>query len=823
MTCIRHLDQPGEETAEQLGGKGWNLRILLQAGLPVPTAFCITSDAYRTARNASHGAPTVDAELRQQVIAAYRELGAGSVAVRSSATAEDGAAASFAGLQETVLGVEGEAELVAAVERCWRSLDSERARVYRREQRIADDAVAMAVVVQRMVPAEVAGVLFTRDPQDASGQAMLVEAAWGLGDAVVSGRVTPDRFHIDRAAGSVISVQISCKPFRITPEGERPIEFERQVAACLTPPQLVELAKLGRKVEAYHGEPRDIEWAWAEGKLWLLQSRPITVAGAHEREQARQQQIAALAALADPRGTVWARYNLAEVLPTPTPMTWAIVSRFMSGRGGLGRMFRSLGFDPDPIFDELGYIDLVCGRPYVNLSREAKMHFRGFPYVHDFAAIKADPRKAFYPTPTPDRAQVNWRFVLRLPGFVFKMLRATVKIASAKLVQAANLRDSILPEFARRVRAAQQTDLQKLNNSELLEFLQTWTTATLDDFASESLKPAAIVASALGELNKGLAPRMGVEEAGEAVRSLLSGVYFPSECDLAPALGKLAAGETTLAAFIENFGHRGPQEMELAKPRWREAPGQLRIVNHQQPKNMLVDGTAPLNERWQAIAIKANLPRSENRALQRELATAHTYMVLRESGKHYLLLGYELIRLAICEVGRRSGLGDDVFFLTPDELPRLLAGDDMSPTARERKRRRSVLLSLEAPPVIFSDDLEAIGRPPEIVGGDHLRGTPVSAGVAEGPALVLTEPVACDDVADGFILVCPSTDPAWVPLFLRARGVVMETGGILSHGAIVAREFSLPAVVGIGNVQSLLRTGQRLRVDGNTGLVYLLD
>ncbi len=197
-------------------------------------------------------------------------------------------------------------------------------------------------------------------------------------------------------------------------------------------------------------------------------------------------------------------------------------------------------------------------------------------------------------------------------------------------------------------------------------------------------------------------------------------------------------------------------------------------------------------------------------------------MALRETGKHYLMLGYAVIRQTLVELGRRYKIGDGVFFLLPEELARLTAGEDLCALVADRRRQRSIALALEVPTVLFSDDLEAIGRVAEIEASADLRGTPVSAGVAEGEALVLESPDGAPP-GEGFILVCPSTDPAWVPLFLRARGLVMETGGILSHGAIVAREFSLPAVVGIDHVTRRIHTGQRLRVDGNTGEVHLLD
>jgi pyruvate,water dikinase len=185
--------------------------------------------------------------------------------------------------------------------------------------------------------------------------------------------------------------------------------------------------------------------------------------------------------------------------------------------------------------------------------------------------------------------------------------------------------------------------------------------------------------------------------------------------------------------------------------------------------------------------------------------------------------GYALIRQLLLELDRRFKLEGGIFFLTPDGLPRLSAGEDLAPVIAQRKRRRAAALSLEVPPVLFSDDLEAIGRPsPPPEGADTLRGVPLSAGVAEAKALVLEQPVADKLPAEPYILVCPTTDPAWVPLFVQARGLVMETGGVLSHGAIVAREFGLPAVAGLPGVQKRLRTGQRLRVDGASGVVTVL-
>jgi pyruvate,water dikinase len=224
----------------------------------------------------------------------------------------------------------------------------------------------------------------------------------------------------------------------------------------------------------------------------------------------------------------------------------------------------------------------------------------------------------------------------------------------------------------------------------------------------------------------------------------------------------------------------------------------------------------------QAVLAEAKLQRAQVSALEAELQQLHVWMGLRETAKHYLLKGYALIRRVLVELDRRYRLQGGIFFLTPDELPRLVKGEDLTGLIAERRRKRALALSLEVPPVLFSDDLEAIGRPVVYPDAEQLQGVPLSAGSAEAQALVLEQPNLAELPAEPYVLVCPSTDPAWVPLFVQARALVMETGGVLSHGAIVAREFGLPAVAGLPGVTRRLRTGQRLRVDGSRGTVTVL-
>ncbi|MBX9581596.1 MAG: hypothetical protein K2X87_14945 [Gemmataceae bacterium] len=805
------------------GGKGHSLGRLAAAGLPVPPGFVVTTEAYR------RSAGTIGPELRAAIEEAYARLGGGPVAVRSSATAEDAAETSFAGQQLTVLGAEGVPAVLDAVERCWQSLHTERAVAYRAKQGVDEAGLAMAVVVQRLVPAEVAGVLFTRDPLDPAGETMLVEASWGLGEAVVSGRVTPDRFRLARDTGAVLDRQPGDKAVRVTPAGEEPVPPEDRHRPCLDDGALSQLTDLGRRVEAYYGDARDIEWAFAGGRFYLLQARPITVATAADREQVRQEVIADLRAKADPAGTVWVRYNLSEVLPAPTPMTWAVVQRLLAADGGFGLMNRDLGAVPDPALGSQGAFDLVAGRPMCNLSRLPRLQFARPPFHYPFAAYKADPAKALDPKPVMDPLRGGvLSGLFRLPGTMLQLNRMMARTKAEAETFADRFLNEIAPPFVAAAKEASARDWSGLDGPALYREFTTWRDRTLVEFARDSLKPTVFADLAWNTLVETLRPKLGDDRARAAVAELSLGARPPADADLAGGVRDLAEGRIDRAAFLERFGHRGPNEMELSQPRWSEAPDELdRVMSGHKAHGQQSVGSEGSYER---IASEAKLSGPARDRFRVQVERLRTYLGLREAGKHYLLMGYAVIRRALVEWGRRAGIGDDVFFVPLNlfelfgphpEAFRTECRPFLGEYAAARKRWRAEPW-LEVPPVLFSDDLDAIGRPPPPPpGGDVLAGVALSAGVAEGPALVLTEPSAAP-ADDGYILVCPSTDPAWVPLFVRAKAIVMETGGVLSHGAIVAREFGLPAVAGLPGVTRRLRTGQILRVDGGRGTVTVV-
>lgn len=826
MGEVRTFEEIGAADVDAVGGKALNLALLARAGFPVPPGLCITTAVHRRLVGRSL---RDDPELVEHICDAYRRLGRGAVAVRSSAADEDGRLASFAGQQDTILGVSGERAVLDAIDRCRASIASGRAIAYRKRQGLGGEGgAAMGVVVQQLVPAEVSGVAFTVDPLDLEGRRMLVEASWGFGEGVVSGRVTPHRFRIDRETGAIMERQVVGENLRWTVAADEQMSPEMHEKPCLNDAQLAALAAMCRSVESFYGAPRDIEWAWAEGQLWLLQARPITTISAVEREQVRREQIAELTRKAEPGGTVWSRYNLAEILSDPTPMTWAIVQRLVSGRGGMGAMYRDFGFTPDASLDHEGTYDLICGRTFCNLSRELRMQYGAIPFEHDFAALKRDPCRAAYPEPRLNPARGGWRFWLGLPWIMFLLARSARRLRREATAFPRRFREEVIPRFLSTLEAETSIDLTRVSKADLLQHLDRVIGLTLNDFARESLKPTVLAGAALAELEAILARAMEPERAHSAAAELIVGARPDPDADLAAAVFTLRDVHLTREEFLRSFGHRCKQEMELMQPRWNEEPEAVDALLSRSVGTLSANartGADGKGAAWQRIAAEARLTARQRRLAEQKIESARSAIGLRETAKHYLMKGYAQIRRLLLELDHRYGLDGGIFFLTPDELPRLLAGEDFSTTIASRRRRRTANLSLDVPQVLFSDDLEAIGRPVAVAADQStLQGTPLSAGCAEGLALVLEEPAAPpQDMTEPFVLVCPSTDPAWVPLFARACGLLMETGGILSHGAIVAREFGVPAIAGLPGIYRRLSTGQRLRVDGTTGRVTLLD
>jgi pyruvate,water dikinase len=876
---------PAGDARGLLGGKGASLKEMTLAGLRVPPGFTITTEACRQYYALGQKWPEgLEAEVRANLARLEQDMdrrfGQGDspllVSVRS------GAAVSMPGMMDTLLncglhpglsdlprfeevygqfirmfaktvaGLPGETftgdsqrcraiyeeqtghpfpadpwtALVACINAVFHSWNSERAHAYRRRNQI-EGLAGTAVNVQAMFPSQVSGILFTQDPNNLPAQQIVLEASYGLGEAVVSGDVTPDRFVVKRADLTKVETFIGHKAHAVEALGKR-IEFNPS-DPCLHPRQITELCELGLRVETHYGTPMDIEWGWADGRFALLQCRAIRgLEMAQDAEEARQDEILRLRELAVGKRRLWVTHNLRETLRFPTPLTWDIQRQFMSGNGGFGRMYRDLGYRPSAEVCTDGFLELICGRIYADPDRVAQLFWADLPMGYDLDAILKD-KNALNRAPTkfePDKA--NERFLVALPGLVRSMLRSGRSIQRLRKDAKRRFEQEILPPYLEYIRAKRAQDLATLSAPELLAELRDRRRVVLDEFGGESLKPGFFGGMALDQLEALLVQLLGENDGKRLTSELTMALEGDITFEQDELLYQVAKGQAAMAEFLDRFGHRTTGEMELMEPRWREdqsylntilkqiQSGSSRALGELHARNVQKRQAA---ERELSAALVQAGGTSLREAIDDHLADARALLVYRETGKHYLMMGYELIRANLVALGRSSGLGSDIFFLRWDELADAATHRD---AIERRKVRWKSAQRLELPDVIDSDHLTRLGEPEPSATGPELKGDAVAAGVATGTAAIVFDPREAGDLGRDYILVCPSTDPGWTPLFINARGLVVERGGILSHGAIVARDFGIPAVV-CRDATRRVRSGQRLRVDGNQGRVQIVE
>jgi len=616
-----------------VGGKAVNLARLIDAGFPVPEGFVVTTAAFRHIREQT-GAGMTEA-LSEAIAAAYRVLGSPAVAVRSSATAEDMADASMAGQYETFLDVRGESSLLDAVQRCWKSLDSPRTRSYLRQHGLDPNDLAMAVVVQRLVPAEVAGVLFTAHPRTGSLDEMLIEASWGLGESVVSGLVQPDTIVVDRHSGAVRSFTAGDKAVSIEPgsRDHRLVPEERRTAACLKSAHVCELWKLGLLVGRHFDSPQDIEWAIHNGEVHLLQSRAITtLESARAYRECLDQTRAKLREWKDEGRGDWVRHNLSETLPHPTPLTFSVVRRFMSGDGGFGAMYRQIGFRPSPSVCRDGFLDLIAGRIYMDLSRGPEMFFEHFPFAYDVDRLRSNPDAAQGPPTVPAGPMLDRARMGRKLATINRKLETLAEDCDRKLDE------QIVPAFVEWVREEKQRDLQDLSTEQWVEQWRLREQRVMDTFGPQILLPSLILGMAIQRLRSFVEEHFWDDEPSELVNALAAGDRPDQTIRANQALCDVASGTRTLDQWLATYGHRTADEFDLATPRWRERPEAVEamasyLTDTASPMELHRKRTAGATDRMRQLGAK--LSATEREAFRRHVAPVRRYLHFREDGKFY--------------------------------------------------------------------------------------------------------------------------------------------------------------------------------------------
>lgn len=859
LRYILPLEDCTWDTSPQAGGKAAGLGFLAREGLPSAPGFVLTTDAYREALTPELAASieqlteNIDSHetavaaskqikalfqdcgisdaIRAELEAGYLQLGDSGdvpVAVRSSATAEDLPDASFAGQQDTFLGVRGTDDLVGRTIDCWASLFNPHAIEYRARLGLAARDVAMAVVVQCIVSADSAGVMMTLDPQTGDRSVVYVEAALGLGEGVVRGDVTPDTFVIDKSTRQVRLESIATKEraYRANDDSEvRLVEVpvkERDLPA-LTREEVLRLGDLAVAAETAFGKPLDIEWAVGSidtsgvRDIYLLQARPETVWS--------RRPVPEPSALvptekegwnplhsSSPDSTYWTRANVGEAAPgVLTPLTWSIWWRGMepASRGALYRMGvfsrRDAAVPPTP---DDGYIRIFYGRPAIQVGlvtqvgdrmpgttgREAAISILG----HAPEGLEYQPTRRRYPI-------LAWR----LPWTFLTAPRELRRLAAAAA------------EWSPR----QIAHVDQLDRAGAQALLQEAAVRFEDAVAVQVVMVFAVVQPLYD-----IVGRLGARAAIDDVTSLTG--TGNAELAVPVDLWRVAHRELTLAGFVRRHGFHGPMEGELSAKVWREDDAPVRrFVGEYANRGDLRAKKAAAEQHAQDLRrrVLATFPLSQRPFVRMMLDLAKRRIPLRGVAKRAFLQTFDVARASARRLGQclaAEGVLDDpedVFYLTLEELEGPLPADAKE-LVRSRRLRREAYAGLFVPGEFRGAPQPLAG--PEVTrrepGRVVLQGVGVSAGVVEGTVRVITDP-SFAEAGNDEILVAHSTDPSWSSVMYVSSGLIVDIGGALSHAAIVAREMGIPCIVNTRTGTRELRTGDRVRMDGRTGTVEMLQ
>ncbi|MDI7274593.1 MAG: PEP/pyruvate-binding domain-containing protein [Anaerolineae bacterium] len=852
-----------EATLERVGGKGASLARLVSAGLPVPGGFHVTTAAYRrfvaendlqprliaalAGVNASVPASleaasarirelfsqaSLPSEIAQAVAHAYTALpGEPAVAVRSSATAEDQPEFSFAGQQETFLNVRGVPALLEALQRCWASLWTARAIGYRLQRGIGPEALAMGVVVQALVPAEAAGVLFTAHPVTGRRDQAMISAAWGLGEAVVTGAVTPDTLIVDKASGRVLERQTADKQvMTVAVEAgteERPVPAEQRCAAVLDDPAAARLTGLGVRIEELYGRPMDVEWALAGGEFAIVQARPITALP----------EPAALAidwSVRSPKDR-YMRVSICELMPHPLSPLFATLGLSALERG-INEMAEDLTRMPRDVLS--GLLQTVNGYAYQYVSFTGRQWWMLLTRMVPRMPRLMRHGVAYWQNVAHPRYEQT---VARWSGRPLQEMTVTELFAGFR---------EVLDAFAHHVGALMGSTMGPAAGSEGLftriyeklvmrpgdppapAFLMGYDSApiraekALYDLALWCRERAELAAYLTATPTDPLIARLTNEEPPEGV----------------PA-SDWSGWQRRFREYLDRHGY-SIYDMDLMAPLPMERPGPmletLKLFITGQGRDPYERQRAFAERREKAVqSVRSRLRGLRRWAFEKALRWAQSLAPLREDGIAEVGLGYPVLRRMLRELGRRfceAGMieqPEDIYWLEEAEIERAVADLERGGApaqAHQEVRARKALWQVRSqvtPPPMLPPKARYLGMSTEgwipsrgeDDQGQVIRGVGASAGCVTAAARLLRGPEDFSQMRPGEVLVATITTPAWTPLFAMAAAIVTDIGGPLSHGSIVAREYGIPAVLGTGVATRRIVTGQVVTVDGTAGTV----
>ncbi|RLB42604.1 MAG: hypothetical protein DRH30_04525 [Deltaproteobacteria bacterium] len=871
---LKRIESVVPRRASGYGGKARGLAALARAGFPVPAAYAmpgwvgdsffssvleiedrpralLNSPYVPEARLQSIAERVREATLPQDVVRSVSDAllaltneGATSFAVRSSAMHEDQEGASAAGMHSTLLNLMREDEVLDAIKVCWSSLFRPRVLSYLRA--LGEDIpVSVGVVIQAMVPTEVSGVLFTANPLTGDAGEVVINAAYGLGSAVVDGRVTPDTYRVDKATGQLRDQIIGDKAQQTVLErsgGVREVAVARaqRERPALSEQQLLQLTDLATRIESHFGDPRDVEWGIAEHQIYVLQARPVVVPSTGSRRGSRRDRPW------DRRKIVWSNANVGEALPgVVTPLTWSVLSQFsdLGFRRAFGAMGCTVPRDAELVGD-------FRGRIYINLTEFSSVMSQ-VPWIHPSTLVRLGGGQYASELDEVVAERSSTGFFLRLPQTVSRYVRENFRLQARV--------DDFQSYFSDERMRINGIDPRLLEPSGLDRMLGD-VEHLLDETGSIMLTAYANLLTAVLVLI-GVLRTFARDQGSGFYRELLSGLQDVAsarpgfvlrhvaelardEPEVAERIRTAELSELTVAGlpagptrdalrrFVEDYGYRGIREAEIAAPRWSEDPTVMfaAIRSHLSSPTDLDHRVRDLRRTREEAEerFKKSVPFPLRPSVTKLLHVVRRFTRMREDLRGHVVEVLGMFRRVALEASRRiearepEAGPDAAFFLTLAEVRRVFHDENERVAIRVQRRRLEYERNqaLPEPPSTF------VGFPPDDAGvastSKRLRGLAASGGVAEGRVRILRDPSQAADFKRGEVLVVAAADTGWAPLFLAASGVVTELGGPLSHAAIILREYGVPAVVNVTNATRSLRDGDLIRLDGDVGTVERL-
>ncbi|WP_341528657.1 phosphoenolpyruvate synthase [Nostoc sp. UHCC 0302] len=862
VLCFQDIDKT---KLKVVGGKGANLGELSKIeGIYVPDGFCISTEAFKRIigetssinelldrlsllkvedrdkiselsgeiRSFIEGI-TVPQDINEEITHLLSRLGEkNAYAVRSSATAEDLPTASFAGQQDTYLNIISKEAIYQHISKCWASLFTERAVIYRLQNGFDHRKVHLSVVVQKMVFPQVAGILFTADPVTSNRKVLSIDASFGLGEAIVCGLVNADLYKV--CNGKVIDKKISTKKLAIyaLKDGgtkEQEIEQQRQNRQALTDEQIVQLERIGRKIEEHFGRPQDIEWCLVDNTFYIVQSRPITtlypIPEASDRENHVYVSVGHQQMMTDP------------MKPLGLSLFQLTAARPMYKAGG--RLFVDITHDlASPVRREILVDVLGKSDP---LIKDALMTIieRG-----DFIKSFPNDQKELNKGISPANFQTQIEYDPTIVPDLIKSNQASIDNLKHNIQtkSGADLIDFILE------------DVQKLKKSlfdpQSLGVIMTAMNASswINERMKEWLDEKNVADTLSQSVPNNITSSMGLEllDVADVIRpypEVINYLQYVKDDSFLDELVKFNGGKETqdaIYAFLNKYGMRCAGEIDITKTRWSEKPTTLVPLILSNIKNFEPNASNRKFEQGQQSALKKEqellaqlkqLPDGEQKAeeTKRMISLIRNFIGYREYPKYSMINRYFVYKQALLKEAEQLVQAnvlyekEDIYYFTFEELREVVRTNKLDYQIISKRKDEYKLYEKLAPPRVITSDGEIIaGRyKRENLPAEAIVGLPVSSGVIEGRARVILN-MEDADLEDGDILVTSFTDPSWTPLFVSIKGLVTEVGGLMTHGAVIAREYGLPAVVGVESATKLINEGQRIRVNGTEGYVEIL-